>query len=478
MITLKRSDLYRFAQVAGKMFGQRKPKHAFVCSDRSGTALVMATETAVLRMNVDPQPIPAPFPLPWELIQRLGKENDDPVGIERGNEVVNAKYSVKGMEKTVNFALQTIKETGELPGVPEKMKHISSEFIDRVWKCSPYIDPDSDRYSLGNVALNGTNGMMTATDGRQAISFEGNDFPWEETVLLKPNNVFALKEIHGSGIVGIGNHDSWLTIQSGIYTLQFKNSEGKYPKMEHVFDNSSRADGWIDLDERDCDFLSATLDSLPAINEVNMPVTIELADRVILRGADEKRENVTELVLAHSSYSGKELRVSMDRFFLQQALHLGHRRIGIASGTNTQFWATGIPDCRYVWMAVEGADVLKSEKMMTLSSADDVPSRIPSKPPQTKTNPLTKETPGIMNISKPIPVLSTAARVMKKEPTTRETDPPTLLQNAEKLEKSLREALTATQQIIRQSKAQVKRNHALRATLSSLKQLQNLDTAS
>jgi tetratricopeptide (TPR) repeat protein len=49
---------------------------------------------------------------------------------------------------------------------------------------SQITDPESSRYALGCIQLQGTSGKMAATDGRQILLQSGFTFPWQEDLLL------------------------------------------------------------------------------------------------------------------------------------------------------------------------------------------------------------------------------------------------------------------------------------------------------
>jgi hypothetical protein len=63
----------------------------------------------------------------------------------------------------------------------------------------------STRYAVNHVQLDGKQGRIVATDGRQVLVQSGFKFPWDEQVLIPRRTAFGCKELPSSEAVLIGN---------------------------------------------------------------------------------------------------------------------------------------------------------------------------------------------------------------------------------------------------------------------------------
>ena len=71
-------------------------------------------------------------------------------------------------------------------------------------------------------------------------------------------------------------------------------------------------------------FLESALGRLPGAGEINAPVTMELNGKVAVRATSADRpDQVTELVLTRSGYTGSQVCVCTNRALLERALRLG-----------------------------------------------------------------------------------------------------------------------------------------------------------
>ena len=91
------------------------------------------------------------------------------------------------------------------------------------------------------------------------------------------------------------------------------------------------------LDPEDARFLESALDRLPGGDELNSPVTVDLNGKVAVRAtAPDQPQQVTELVLSRSSYTGSPVCICTNRAFLERALRLGFTEIGF-TGVESPF---------------------------------------------------------------------------------------------------------------------------------------------
>ena len=91
------------------------------------------------------------------------------------------------------------------------------------------------------------------------------------------------------------------------------------------------------VDPADAAFLESSLARLPGGEELNSPVTLDLNGKIAVRAdAPDQPQQVTELVLNRSNYTGSPVCVATNRLFLDRALRLGFTEIGF-TGVESPF---------------------------------------------------------------------------------------------------------------------------------------------
>jgi hypothetical protein len=210
-----------------------------------------------------------------------------------------------------------------------------------------------------------------------------------------------------------------------------------------------------------------TLPRLPGTKKDCSPITLEVGAQVLVRARDECSSEVSEVVLAHSSSTGSELHLCLDRHYLQRAVKLGFRQL--------QLGGAGRPllcqdDTRtYVFMPLDGDKALPPcGDALRLSSgqAESIPSPTSAKTPRRKSlmpRPPNPE-PQASNSDARSPAPSPAAN--GQEPLA---DP---IVEAEILRAVLQEAQARLARLLSALKQQRRQSRALQAAMTSLRSLQ------
>jgi hypothetical protein len=207
---------------------------------------------------------------------------------------------------------------------------------------------------------------------------------------------------------------------------------------------------------------------LPAREKSYSPVTVDLNGRVAIRAKGEEGP-ATELVLTNSRCEGDPLRISTNRTFLERALRFGFRELHLT--------ARDAPACcrddrrAYVWALLEpeettpaDADTLRVES----PSADPAPTNSNQQPRRKRPQTMTTSTRTSRN----------GKRSNGKPNTNRdngENSDVDLLDQAEQLKRSLREALSAANTLTTGLKRQRQKSKRLRSAVASLKELEAID---
>jgi len=101
------------------------------------------------------------------------------------------------------------------------------------------------------------------------------------------------------------------------------------PNLDDCFSDPSQAVTQLHLAESDAEFLTRTLKQLPAADNYDPPITIDLNGAAVIRARGEDQP-LTEVRLTNSHRSGEELRVACNRDYLSRAAKLGFREIDFA----------------------------------------------------------------------------------------------------------------------------------------------------
>ena len=388
-----------------------------------------------------------------------GKQ-DDPVSFTRQDDTVIVQWTDKGIPQTRSFPAT---DAVEMPTNPTQFTHIEHRFLAAMANAVATTDGESTRYALNCVRLRGSDGQIAATDSSQALIETGFTFPWQDTVLIPASGAFAANVFSGADEVLIGRTEDWVSIQCDSLTLHLKiDKERRFPSIDLQIPTQGSAATTLVLADDDVDFLLTSTKRLPAVQECNAPVTVDLNGVVAVRAAEEDRSNPTELVLSNSRRIGEEMLFNTNRNFLNRAAELGFREIYLR---NSEAPAYCQDDRRtYVW-ALLGAEGALHSDSQTTRICSPVTSNPQTHKPGTQT---------VMTTTQPTTTRSAAPRPTASAANNESDATPSLLQQAEALRDSLSNALSDTRDLIGLIKRNQKQNRLVETTLRSLKQLEHI----
>ncbi len=460
--TLNRSDLYRFERLVSKLV---KPSElpatiAFAsCSD--DLQFVAFTDAAMLTFTVPYVEASDPFTLPWATVKELASKKNGEVGLDMNDKSVTVSWNVNGIPQR-----KTVPSLGLLnkrfPTKPESTVTHSIALFDALHDAVKCVDPENTQYSLGSICLRGSKAQVISTDGRQALLQDGFSFPWENDVLCPVAKIFGSKELREcDDTARIGFESEWIMFEIGPVRFWFKQIDGKFPQLDQFTKNIDHFT-WLNVDPSDKVFVSDRLDNLPGKTDRESPVYVELNGQVAVRGYDQVQQTATELRLAKSRYDGSNVTMPVNRRFLKNALGFGINRLGFNPGERTPLVGYGNRKT-FVIMPLEGDEPkVEADKITVLASniKTSVPSKI-DRPVKEKVN---------------APAVTVAARRVRPtvKPSHLSTEQMDVIAASEGLCQTLADTLRITRRLVRNLKQQRKQNRLMRATITSLKQLQNV----
>jgi hypothetical protein len=224
------------------------------------------------------------------------------------------------------------------------------------------------------------------------------------------------------------------------------------------------------LPASDAAFLCDSLRRLPADNETNQPVTVDLNGKVAIRAKATEDAHPTELILQNSQREGDEIRLATDRTFLLRAAQMRFESVHF-SDLNTP--AVCQDDRRtYVWALLDKTGIVPPDDNATVIES---PASTQGKA-----------------VAKPRPVVPTTNRISQQEPLNdmKTTAPSSVapkppqatapaassnsIEQAIDLRNQLRDMLAHTNELIRSLKRQKQQQRLMQSTLASLRQLQTV----
>jgi hypothetical protein len=307
-----------------------------------------------------PQPDETMF-IPFELLGKIEGDREVSVEICSRDDGVVATW-LDGSVPQVAQCPRPEVVTKDWPAMPEVMTENPPALLASLAEASATSDPISGWRALDCIQLQGGNGKIVATDGKQLLVQSGFAFGWEGDILIPASRLFGTKQLAGNEPVLVGCSDGWFVLRIGPWTFWEQiNKDGCFPNVESIIIGYPElAAVSVELSAADREFLVKNLPRLPCDDEKYSAVTVDLSGSVVIRGKRSDQSHATELVLSASTCSGKPSRFTTNRRFLQRALQLGFDRLYYFS---TRCWVLAYDDRRqYVWLLLNDALEIAPDK--------------------------------------------------------------------------------------------------------------------
>lgn len=464
MLTISRSQLKRLRVVFRRALGISGRSAAGIVSfqphDDGVQIAVVGSDVAIAYQHPESETL-QPFAVPLELFKRCEGTRDEPVTLTRhGGEIVS-EWTDAGIPQVARF---TIAEPEELLSMPDAMQANGPELLSALRDAVETADRESTRYALNCLRLRGHDGQIAATDGRQLLLQDGFTFPWDDEVLVPASRVFASADLNAGHSFQIGKTDDWVTLKGDLWTIHLRvEKEARFPHIDDHLPQTEQAPSTLHLSDADAQFLTKAVSRLPASEDFNAPVTVDLNGAVSIRAKAADQTTATELVLTASRRDGDAVKFSTNREYLARAARLDFRSV--------QVFGPETPACcregnrAYVWALLGKEGVIKSDPEAT---------RIESSP-ATSAKPQPRTTNKRRN-TRPMPQANNNNSHHHNDDNGNDQQSASeLLDAAEQLKTSLRDSLTHTTTLIAGLKRHRQQSKRIRSAVLSLKQLQAID---
>jgi len=401
---------------------------------------------------------PQQFAVPFDLLRRFEGTKNEPVTLEASGETIHANWTDAGIPQAAQF--ETL-EFGGFPSLPEQMVANPSQLAEALRDATETADKESTRYALNHLRLRGSDGQIAATDGRQLLVQDGFTFPWDDELLIPANRLLTTSTLAGGEAVEIGRTDDWVTLRSGSWTVWLRiEKTARFPHIDDHLPPITHTATTLHLSDADAQFLTNAVKRLPATDDYNSPLTVDLNGAVSVRAKGPEDQTPTEIVLSGSRRDGEAVRFNTNRDYLSRAARMGFRTVHI-------FGQEAPARCQersraYVWalLGKEGVIPANPNAVRIESGSNE------SKTTITKTRRITNSM--TTTTSRP----DTTQSVRSKQ--SLEPQPPTPLEAAEAVRDSLKETLDRTRDLIAVLRKRKKQSRLVENTLASLRQLQDV----
>jgi hypothetical protein len=415
--------------------------------------------------------------VPLSLFAEASQRTEGDVTFALRNDRMTAAWTDRGMPVERDADPIDIDNVPPMPVLPTAWAENPATLFAALRDAMATADPDSQRYALGCVQLDGAKGEIAATDSRQALIQGGFQFPWGDAVLIPARKIFRSDVFTGEAPVRIGRTDQQVVLQSGQWTLAFTTqTEGRFPEIHRIIPAESAIRTRLRLDPDDVLFVTERLDQLPLADDVHRAVTVDLNGAVAIRARKSAQATATELVLRRSQREGDEILLTSDRRYLQRALELGFTEFGFVSNESPIVCRDSTR--QYIWMALAPGDAVPvSDDAYQVNSFDAKPgrSRVARHLASADIGRTTVRPAATKSVT-----TAAARRTTLRNPAMPKNSGslPTngdLIAHLLDLRKQVRSIEQAIVGVARQLRARRKQQQLMKTTLASLKQLQTLD---
>ena len=227
MLTISSHRLRLFRTLMKSLTRCRRRKPAFslvVAPDSDGIRLHCRWQgfrlSYLLPKSSEP-PVFEPFVVPMAVINDAISARRFDVSFEPSGNHIAVTWADLGVSRRLRLPRERPADSQLLPAEPTELMTMPMSFRDAVASATAVTSPDSVRYALGCLQLDGDDSRIAATDGVQAYVHDGLPLPWSGEVLVPGSVPLAHREL------------STGPVQIGHVTIEAEQS-GQRPQSDHV----------------------------------------------------------------------------------------------------------------------------------------------------------------------------------------------------------------------------------------------------
>lgn len=469
MIAIPRSLVRQLRSVFRRLVQKSDRAIVSLKADRNGLRVRLHTAEIQAEYRVEGSYASERMAFPFDALAAFEGKGTGQVTLELTSSGVQAKWDDGAVPQVRDFEAFDRNSLSKFPDTPKELVVVGPNVLNALCDASLVTAREGVRYATHKIQLRGRKGEIVSTDGHQLLVQSGFQFPFTSDLIIPSSKVF--KDLEGEE-VQLAADKHFVTLQAGPWTLHLPiDTEARYPRVDEVIPKANGVTRCT-LSTEDATFLSKSLSRLPGGNDENSPVTMDLNGQVIVRARGSNQPKATEVVLAGSQVSGKAVRWNANRDLVGRALDLGFTMFDVLD-------ADSPVACR---------DSHRTYVFMPLLKKDAIPPsedalRIHSSGQETATSqPVVEASVPAKRRSRPIP----SAPVTESNGDGEHDQPVEagkrthgsviheLMEEASALRDVLRDAYTRTHHLMSGLQRHKKQSQAVKSTLASLRQLQQL----
>ena len=282
-----------------------------------GVQIRCPTREATAEFRLDGGQVPETILAPWDLLVDTADTADTGrkrmVELRRENGRVLAAWHRGRVPRVVPYDTPAAIEDA-WPDRPEQLTENPAELLRALADAAATTTPGPSRYALRCLQLDGTEGRIVATDGRQLLVESGFAFPWEGRLLIPASRVFGSAELQADGPVRVGTTDDRFWLETGRWTFSWRlDRDGCFPDVERLLPDPAAAVARLELAASDLALLAEHLPRLPGDALPHAPVTLDIDGTAAVRAQgrghlpEPQAAAGVELVLSGARRSGEPI---------------------------------------------------------------------------------------------------------------------------------------------------------------------------
>jgi hypothetical protein len=276
---------------------------------------------------------PASVTLPIDALATVEGRDEGPVILEAGDAGRTvARWEDGGIPQVMAFAVPDNAKRLTFPESPGTFVANPPALLAALAEAARSAADAETRYAMHRLLIRGKQGDVVGTDSKELYIHGGFTFGLPEDVLVTRVAAFGRPEVGPVETVEIGRTDQHVAVRFGPWTIILGiDVHGRYPPVDMVIPRANSATTVCRFAPQDAEFLLRSLPRLPAKEQDNKPVTVDLNGHVIVRARAAGQPRTTELVLARSEATGAAVRINLSRDHLGRALQLGFTELRVVT---------------------------------------------------------------------------------------------------------------------------------------------------
>ena len=179
----------------------------------------------------------ATIAIPLDALADFEGPADTPVVIEAvAPDRTVVRWEDRGIPQSREYSLITpVDRLEPMPASPATWASNPAGLLDALAEAAETSTPDSTRYALECIQLQGHRGQVVATDGRQLLVRSGYSLPWTEDLLIKARPIFACRALPRDRPVEVGRTDTHVFVRVGPWTISCAiQTDLRFPAVDRV----------------------------------------------------------------------------------------------------------------------------------------------------------------------------------------------------------------------------------------------------